>query len=77
MAVYEDSEFLSPRTPSMASVTAHRFVDFIGETRRYLRFHIVRSQTRSALSKLSNRQLADIGISRAEIAEFSTRAARR
>lgn len=77
MAVYGDSELFAPRNPSMISIAAYRFADFIDQTVTDLRHYVVRSQTERALSKLSNRQLEDIGIPRSEIAEFSARAARR
>lgn len=77
MAVYDNSEFSTPRTPSMISTAAYRVADFIDQTAADLRHYIVRSQTKRALSQLSNRQLEDIGIVRWEIENLSADKARR
>ena len=77
MAVFDDSEFFAPRHPSMVSIATFRFTNWVDQATIELRHYIVRSQTERALSQLSNRQLADIGIERSEIVRISAESAAR
>ena len=75
MAVIENSEFSSPHQTASHSAISDRIADLIKGGKIALRRYIVRTQTERALSKLSDRLLADIGITRSEIASFAAKAA--
>lgn len=77
MAVQHDSDFIAARPPFALSIIAYRIADFIDQSAVDLRRFIIRSQTERALRMLSDRQLADIGVTRDGIAKFSRDAAAR
>ena len=72
MAAFEQSDYLVDNTPFNQT----RLGGFFARVRESLRQAVIRNQTRTALERLSNRQLADIGLSRKQIEEVALLAGR-
>lgn len=72
MAAFEQSDYLVDTTPFNQT----RLGAFLANARKSLRQAIIRYQTRTALERLSNRQLADIGLTRKQIEEVALLAGR-
>jgi len=72
MAAFEQSDYLVDNTPFKHT----RLGGFFASVRERFRQAIIRHQTRTALERLTNRQLADIGLSRKQIEEVALLAGR-
>ena len=77
MTIQEDSDFFAPQPAAQRIIFVDRISELMDRSRAAIRRYVVRTQTERAVSKLSDRLLADIGITRSEIAAFSVNAARR
>ncbi|MFT7058122.1 MAG: hypothetical protein ACJASV_000622 [Pseudorhodobacter sp.] len=59
--------FETTNTAPLGAITTYRFVEFVGNVFSKLSTWNDARTTRNALSKLSDRELDDIGLSRADI----------
>jgi uncharacterized protein YjiS (DUF1127 family) len=71
MAAFEQSDYLVDKTPFTQTPLYRRVADFATGIGSAIRQYIVNKQTRSALERLNDRHLADIGLTRDQIESFS------
>lgn len=77
MTIQEDSDLFAPQPAAQRIIFFDRISDLMDRSRAAIHRYVVRTQTERALSKLSDRLLTDIGITRSEIAAFALNAAQR